>query len=261
MERKFKPVAMRFTQEEFDGMDKSGMDINHLTSFYNHPYLVNNYMGTNLNISNTLHNTGINGRTVIETCNPKLFRQYCGLENSIEDELKEAISKNKRGFCFLFLDPVEENKEKIINQQSISELQDRLHRIKNEAIIGQTNEKEVIVSRKGIYTDVPSDMPSRKNQNDKFSFFAYDCAYALNDVYLKGCFSKHENEQTFQSKDLQYFCEESKKWRDFWLYDPNLKIRFKPKQTTEESLSTEIEALNQKAKEMGFKAVITFESL
>jgi len=98
MERKFKPVAMRFMQEAFDKMDKSGMEIHNITSFEEHYYLVNNYRGKKLIVTN-INEQALRfcDPTVIETCDPKLFRQFCGLENSVEEDLKEAISKNKRG--------------------------------------------------------------------------------------------------------------------------------------------------------------------
>lgn len=89
--REFKAVAMRFTQEEFDGMDKSGMEIYNIWDFNRNPYLVNNHGHRNLITNFGDKEKNNHGRTVIETCDPKLFRQFCGLENSIEDELEAKM--------------------------------------------------------------------------------------------------------------------------------------------------------------------------
>jgi len=194
---------MRFTQESFDKMDKSGMEIHAISSFEEYPYLVNNVNGIGLLVSNSLNSVKAYGRTAIETCDPKLFRQYCGLENPVEDELKDAISKNKRGVGIIAI--------RLMQVSLDEELSDF-----EKAITGQAKENPLI------------DSPI-------------------------------ENQEIFQSKELEYFNEAYQEWKDFWLCNQDIKLRFKPNPT--KTLDTEIEALNQKAKEMGFKAVITFESL
>jgi len=286
MERKFKAVAMRFTQEAFDGMDKSGMEIVQVFDFESSPYLVNNYRGNKLMVTN-LDGQALkfNDRTAIETCDPKLFRQYCGLENPVEDELKDAISKNKRGFYFLFLDPVEEKKEKrmkelkeaiwqkplsfgemgIRQDEEPSDFEKQLKALE-KAKTNQSCIQNMIELEKNLFSamDVPNLLKEeyRKNPNEanfKKSLKAIAEHHKRNNKSYNLIKELEKNQETFQSKDLQYFHEGYQKWTDFWHYDPNTKLRFKPNPT--KTLDTEIEALNQKAKEMGFKAVITFESL
>ena len=87
---KFRPIAMRCTQEQFDAVRSKlvGLKVRNLSAFGNCPYLVNNLEGEKGIISNilNLHKSRCN-RQVFEEWNEKTFLEYCGIQ--VKDEVSE----------------------------------------------------------------------------------------------------------------------------------------------------------------------------
>lgn len=84
MKKKFKPIAMKCTQEQFNAirpiLEANGGKINNIEPFEKIPYLVNNF-NVRMRISNLSElGAGLNGRTVFHQWNQNTFLEYCGIE-------------------------------------------------------------------------------------------------------------------------------------------------------------------------------------
>ncbi len=79
-----KAIAMKCTREQFDAIkDKLvDMEIRQILSFYDNPYLVNNYNGKGCEIiSNSVKSfSELYGREIHETWNEEIFLNACGIE-------------------------------------------------------------------------------------------------------------------------------------------------------------------------------------
>jgi hypothetical protein len=80
---KFKPIAMRCTQEQFDAIKLKLGDIKiyNTNNFKDYPYLTNNYGGETKYIFNVKHSGRHDyNRTAFEEWDEDIFLEYCGVE-------------------------------------------------------------------------------------------------------------------------------------------------------------------------------------
>lgn len=92
MKAKYKPIAMKCNQQEFDSIkDMIPLPIAELTSFSHCNYLVNN-LGGNKRVSNLAkHNINDYGREVFETFDGKYFLECCGVQ--VLEDVSEKVWK------------------------------------------------------------------------------------------------------------------------------------------------------------------------
>lgn len=91
---KFRPIAMRCNKEQFEAVKGKlvGCCLVGVSNFTKNIYLVNNFLGAKLNISNVTY-PSVNDRQVFEEWNEKTFLEYCGIQ--VKDEVSELEKLRK----------------------------------------------------------------------------------------------------------------------------------------------------------------------
>jgi len=337
--REFKAVAMRFTQEAFDGMDKTGMSIYNVSDFKNHEYLTNNFVLTEGLITN------VNGEIdlpKIEFWDEDIFRICCGLEPKSKKDNSEFLlasfgSKKVEIGKLNYLEALDllnghaeiqptDKMKKMIDEESplvppslvlkrtsrfsdkkelslnivlkdqfsgkIETLKERIEQLKKTSqfhsvafiqplfinLMNYTYEQKKIrdemnecgkkpivfsrvISEKDFSTPFFKDLLSQLREKE----MSDEMKHATNlEAGIRNNINKPiecDNEpKTFKAKDIEYLSLSGNgKWDSLDSIITSTTLRFKPKPTPEESLSTEIESLSEKAKKLGLKATVLFE--
>jgi hypothetical protein len=89
-----KPIIMHCTQKDYDSIREillnNGLKEESVTNFSRWPYLTNNYFGTKGDIANVHIKSATNekyNRTLFEEWNANIFLEYCGIIQSITNNL------------------------------------------------------------------------------------------------------------------------------------------------------------------------------
>lgn len=89
--REFRAIAMICTQEDFEKMDKTGLDFIHIGNFSHQIYLVNHYHEERRLVSNISNVRNVGNCSILNFWDEDIFRICCGLEPKSKKDNSEFL--------------------------------------------------------------------------------------------------------------------------------------------------------------------------